>query len=153
MEDVDVHAVATATPSTPTSRSCRSSTPTGFIGVLVFAVDGRPSTPASRSRWADRRAARDRIEELQSTNEELETTNEELQSTNEELETTNEELQSTNEELETTVEELQAANTELAALNAELEGRTAELNRLDAYHRGLLNSLEQGVVVLDRDGA
>jgi two-component system CheB/CheR fusion protein len=91
-------------------------------------------------------------EELQSTAEELETTNEELQSTNEELETTNEELQSTNEELETTVEELQAANTELAALNAELEGRTAELNRLDAFHRSLLNSLEQAIAVLDRDG-
>src|SRR5215470_7503928 len=93
------------------------------------------------------------IEELQSTNEELETTNEELQSTNEELETTNEELQSTNEELETTVEELQAANTELGTLNAELEGRTAELNRLDTHHRSLLDSLDQGVVVMNRDGA
>jgi two-component system, chemotaxis family, CheB/CheR fusion protein len=91
------------------------------------------------------------IEELQSTNEELETTNEELQSTNEELETTNEELQSTNEELETTVEELQAANSELGTLNAELEGRTTELNRLDTFHRCLLNSLEYAIVVLDRE--
>ncbi len=53
------------------------------------------------------------IEELHSTNEEMETTNEELQSTNEELETTNEELQSTNEELETMNEELQSTNEEL----------------------------------------
>src|SRR5262249_53760791 len=67
-------------------------------------------------------------------------------------ETTNEELQSTNEELETTVEELQAANTELGALNAELEGRTGELNRLDSYHRSLVNSLQLGVFVLDRQG-
>src|SRR5207245_734429 len=90
------------------------------------------------------------IEELQSTNEELETTNEELQSTNEELETTNEELQSTNEELETTVEELQVANAELGTLNAQLEARTSELKRLDAYHLGLLNSMEQSVFVTDR---
>ena len=63
--------------------------------------------------------ARDGLEELQSTNEELETTNEELQSTVEELETTNEELQSTNEELETMNEELQSTNEELQTINEE----------------------------------
>src|SRR4029077_621531 len=57
-------------------------------------------------------------EELQSTNEGLETTNEELQSTNEELETTNEELQSLNEELETTNEELTSRTRELDEVNA-----------------------------------
>jgi two-component system CheB/CheR fusion protein len=77
---------------------------------------------------------------------------EELQSTNEELETTNEELQSTNEELETTVEELQAANAELAGLNLELERRTADLKRLDDYQRRVLGTLDQAVLVLDRDG-
>jgi two-component system CheB/CheR fusion protein len=92
------------------------------------------------------------IEEVQSTNEELETTNEELQSTNEELETTNEELQSTNEELETTVEELQAANSELAGLNIELERRTADLKRLDVYQQTVLGSVDQAVLVLDREG-
>jgi two-component system CheB/CheR fusion protein len=123
-----------------------------LIGILVFAVEATEHARLKEqmSRIAEQHATA--IEELQSTNEELETTNEELQSTNEELETTNEELQSTNEELETTVEELQAANTELAALNSELEGRTGELNQLDAFHRSLLNSLEHGVAVLDRDG-
>jgi two-component system CheB/CheR fusion protein len=102
-----------------------------------------------------RRSTRDvetAYEELQSTNEELETTNEELQSTNEELETTNEELQSTNEELETTVEELQAANAELAALNSELEDRGAELARLDGFHRGVVNAMDDGLLVIDRHG-
>lgn len=47
--------------------------------------------------------------------------------------------------------QLQAANTELVTVNAELEGRTAELNRLDAFHRSFLNSLEHGIAVLDRD--
>jgi two-component system CheB/CheR fusion protein len=123
-----------------------------LVGVLVFAAEATEHARLKEqmNRVAEQHATA--IEELQSTNEELETTNEELQSTNEELETTNEELQSTNEELETTVEELQAANTELGALNAELEGRTGELNRLDAAHRGLLNSLDHGLIVLDRDG-
>jgi two-component system, chemotaxis family, CheB/CheR fusion protein len=123
-----------------------------LVGVLVFAVEATEHARLKdqMGRIAEQHATA--IEELQSTNEELETTNEELQSTNEELETTNEELQSTNEELETTVEELQAANTELGALNAELEGRTSELNRLESSHQALLNSLEHGLAVLNRDG-
>jgi len=123
-----------------------------FIGVLVSAEDatGYARLKEQMSRIAEQHATA--IEELQSTNEELETTNEELQSTNEELETTNEELQSTNEELETTVEELQAANAELATLNGELEERGAETGRIEAYHRGVVNGVDQPVVVLDRIG-
>ena len=121
-----------------------------FVGVLVYALEATEHARLKEqmSRIAEQHATA--IEELQSTNEELETTNEELQSTNEELETTNEELQSTNEELETTVEELQVANAELGTLNAELEARSSELKRLDAYHLGLLNSMEQSVFVTDR---
>jgi len=124
---------------------------THLLGVVVFGVEATEYARLKEqmTRVAEQHATA--IEELQSTNEELETTNEELQSTNEELETTNEELQSTNEELETTVEELQAANAELGTLNNELESRTAELNRVDGRHQSIINSLEQGVVVLDRD--
>ena len=46
--------------------------------------------------------------------------NEELQSTNEELETAKEELQSSNEELTTLNEELQSRNSELTAVNNDL---------------------------------
>jgi two-component system CheB/CheR fusion protein len=122
-----------------------------LAGILVFAVDATEPVRLKEqmNRIAEQHATV--TEELESTNEELETTNEELQSTNEELETTNEELQSTNEELETTVEELQAANTELGTLNTELERRTAELNRLDALHRGIVDSFDRGLMVLDRD--
>src|SRR5438128_2004753 len=121
-----------------------------IVGVLVYALEATEHARLKEqmSRSAEQHATA--IEELQSTNEELETTNEELQSTNEELETTNEELQSTNEELETTVEELQVANAELGTLNAQLEARSSELKRLDAYHLGLLNSMEQSVFVTDR---
>ncbi len=89
-------------------------------------------------------------EELQSSNEELETTNEELQSTNEELETTNEELQSTNEELETMNEELQSTNEELQTINDELRLRTSDLNQANAFLNSILASLQAGVVVVNR---
>ncbi|MCC7206463.1 MAG: PAS domain S-box protein [Anaerolineae bacterium] len=90
-------------------------------------------------------------EELQSTNEELETTNEELQSTVEELETTNEELQSTNEELETMNEELQSANEELQTMNDELRRRTDEMNQINAFLESILTSMRGAVVVVDQD--
>jgi two-component system CheB/CheR fusion protein len=89
------------------------------------------------------------MEELQSTNEELETTNEELQSTNEELETTNEELQATNEELETMNEELQSTNEELAATNDELRSRTLEINRLNQFLETVTASVKVSIIVLD----
>jgi two-component system, chemotaxis family, CheB/CheR fusion protein len=112
-------------------------------GILVAAWDG---TAVARLRDELVRLGEQHAtatEELQSTNEELETTNEELQSTNEELETTNEELQSTNEELVTTVDELQAVNAEVAV-------RSAELKRLSLYHASVVDSVSDGIVVLDK---
>jgi two-component system, chemotaxis family, CheB/CheR fusion protein len=90
-------------------------------------------------------------EELQSTNEELETTNEELQSTVEELETTNEELQSTNEELETMNEELQSTNDELHTINDTLRERTTELDEARFFSQSLVNSINLGLIVVDRE--
>jgi two-component system CheB/CheR fusion protein len=90
-------------------------------------------------------------EELQSTNEELETTNEELQSTVEELETTNEELQSTNEELETMNEELQSTNDELQAINDTLRERSGELDQVNDFLESILTSVRSGLVVVDEE--
>ncbi|MGQ4649356.1 CheR family methyltransferase [Lyngbya aestuarii] len=90
-------------------------------------------------------------EEVQRSNQELETTNEELQSSNEELETTNEELQSTNEELETMNEELQSTNAELQAINDELRQRTFDLDQVNAFLKSILASLQSGVVVMDHN--
>src|SRR5262249_55763200 len=84
-------------------------------------------------------------------NEELETTNEELQSTVEELETTNEELQSTNEELETMNEELQSTNEELQTINEELRQRSDELNRANSFFESILAGVRSAVVVLNRE--
>jgi two-component system CheB/CheR fusion protein len=92
-------------------------------------------------------------EELQSANEELETANEELQSTVEELETTNEELQSANEELETMNEELESTNEELQAINSELRERTDDYDHVNLFLGTILGSLRVGVIVINRDHA
>jgi two-component system, chemotaxis family, CheB/CheR fusion protein len=91
-------------------------------------------------------------QEVQSTKEELETTNEELQSTVEELETTNEELQSTNEELETLNEELESTNSELQSINSDLNLRQLEVGRLNKLLLAVTGNIEVGAAVLDRSG-
>ena len=88
-------------------------------------------------------------EHRQPSRNELETTNEELQSTVEELETTNEELQSSNEELETMNEELESTNAELQAINSELRERTDEVERVNEFMESILRSVQLGVVVVD----
>jgi two-component system CheB/CheR fusion protein len=67
--------------------------------------------------------------------EELETSNEEMQALNEEVVAANEELQSSNEELEAANEELQSTNEELTTVNEEVQVRSVEL-------ADLLNDLE-----------
>ncbi|MGH2933637.1 MAG: PAS domain-containing protein, partial [Gaiellaceae bacterium] len=120
-------------------------------GVSVAFVDVTPYRALAGQLDRTRRELETAYEELQSTVEELETTNEELQSTNEELETTNEELQSTNEELETMNEELQSTNEELETMNDEMRQRTDETLRSNSFLTSVLASIQQAVVVLDRD--
>ena len=122
-----------------------------FAGVIVTFVDSTEHRALEESLERARRELETAYEELQSTVEELETTNEELQSTNEELETTNEELQSTNEELETMNEELQSTNEELETMNDELRDRTDETLQANAFLASVLSSVQQGVVVVDRE--
>jgi two-component system CheB/CheR fusion protein len=121
------------------------------LGTSVMFTDVSQSVELQNELERSRRELETAYEELQSTVEELETTNEELQSTNEELETTNEELQSTNEELETMNEELQSTNEELQTINTELIDRTGQLNQTNVFLESILESMEAGVIVLDRD--
>jgi two-component system CheB/CheR fusion protein len=67
----------------------------------------------------------------------------------EELETTNEELQSTNEELETINEELQSTNDELQTINGTLRERSRELDEVNNFLDSILRSIRAGVVVVD----
>ncbi|HET9180661.1 MAG TPA: PAS domain-containing protein [Candidatus Angelobacter sp.] len=89
---------------------------------------------------------------LQRRVEDLETTAEELQSTNEELETTNEELQSTNEELETTNEELQSLNEDLETTNEELSSRTRALDEVNARYSEMMERMPWPVFLVDQKG-
>jgi len=90
-------------------------------------------------------------EYLQATIEELETSNEELKSTNEELQSVNEEMQSTNEELETSKEELQSTNEELATVNSELQNKVDEYAKASDDMNNLLAATEIATIFIDTD--
>lgn len=86
---------------------------------------------------------------LQSSIQDLETTNEELQSTNEELQSANEELQSANEELQTANEELQSTNEELSTVNEELEIKSFELQQVNNDLENMLLSIDEVILFVD----
>jgi len=83
--------------------------------------------------------------------EEYESANEELKSTNEELQSANEELQSANEEMETAKEELQSINEEQATLNSELQNRLEELVRINNDMSNLLVGTDIATLFLDME--
>lgn len=123
----------------------------GLLGVSIVFFDVTATRALLDKVVQTNRQLEAAYEELQSTNEELETTNEELQSTVEELETTNEELQSTNEELETMNEELQSTNDELHTINDMLRERSLELDEAKRFQDSLVDSIQSGMVVVDRE--
>jgi two-component system CheB/CheR fusion protein len=81
----------------------------------------------------------------------MQTSQEELKSTNEELQSTNEELQSTNEELTTSKEEMQSLNEELQTVNQELQIKVTEFMEANNDMKNLLNSTEIATLFLDKD--
>jgi len=123
----------------------------GLLGVTIVFFDVTATRALLDKVVQTNRQLEAAYDELQSTNEELETTNEELQSTVEELETTNEGLQSTNEELETMNEVLQSTNDELHTINETLRERSLELDDANNFLDSLINSVELGMVVVDRE--
>jgi two-component system CheB/CheR fusion protein len=76
---------------------------------------------------------------------------EELQSTNEELQASNEELQSANEELETSKEEIQSVNEELITVNSELQNKLDELAHANNDLNNLLSGTDIATVFLNGD--
>jgi len=79
----------------------------------------------------------------------MQSSHEDLTSTNEELQSTNEELQSTNEELTTSREEMQSLNEELQTVNAEQQSKMDQFSWVNNDMRNLLNSTEIVTVFLD----
>jgi two-component system, chemotaxis family, CheB/CheR fusion protein len=63
----------------------------------------------------------------------------------------NEELQSTNEELETSKEEIQSVNEELQTVNHELGAKVEQLNQANYDLRNLFESTQVAVIFLDLD--
>ncbi len=94
---------------------------------------------------------KEKDEYLRAIIDELEITNQDLNSANEELQSTNEEMQSANEELETSKEELQSSNEELVTVNAELHNKNEELAGVNNDLFNLLASTEIGTLFLDLD--
>lgn len=80
-----------------------------------------------------------------------EAVNEELQSANEEAVSSNEELQSLNEELETSKEEIESTNEELTTTNYELSSRIQQVEELYAYYEGILSTLHEPMLILDKN--
>src|SRR5262249_29617069 len=64
----------------------------------------------------------------------------------------NEELQSANEELETSKEELQSVNEELATVNSQLQEKVEELETANNDMMNLLNSADVATVFLRPEG-
>ena len=62
-----------------------------------------------------------------------------------------EELQSTNEELETAKEELQSTNEELTTLNEELSNRNLEIMQINSDLNNLLSSIHLPIVMVDNN--
>lgn len=81
----------------------------------------------------------------------LEQAHGELQAHAEELQASSEELQTSYGELEAANDQLQAVNADLGSLNDHLQGRSEELERLNTDLRGILHSLNQGMVIVDAE--
>jgi len=67
------------------------------------------------------------------------------------LQSSNEELQSTNEELETSKEELQSTNEELTTVNEELQNRMGELGQNSDDLQNVLAAVDNPVILVGMD--
>jgi len=76
---------------------------------------------------------------------------EELQTANEEIISSNEELQTINEELQTSKEEMESANEELTTINEQLQLRNEQLNELYNYTDGIITTITEAMIVLDKN--
>ena len=88
-------------------------------------------------------------DQLQSTQEEYDSSTEEMKAANEELQSINEEYHLTTEELETSKEELEAVNEELQTVNNELKGKLDEISRAHRDLENVMGAMEIATLFLD----
>jgi two-component system CheB/CheR fusion protein len=127
------------------------------IAALRETVERQAS--ASRQLLTENRELTDSVDRLREQGEELRQAAAAALVAAEEIETLNEELQSSNEELETLHEEAQATVEELNVANDELHARAMELEELAAEHAAeqarlsaVLGSMGDAVLVVDAEG-
>jgi two-component system CheB/CheR fusion protein len=113
----------------------------------VFRDTG-PFVPSDPGELQDLEPSDDHLESLE---DELRLTRHRLRSAIEELETANEELKSSNEEMMSMNEELQSTNEELSTVNDELKTKVDQLTVANSDLRNFYESTELAVVVLDGD--
>ncbi len=123
---------------------------------FVVSFDERPEPvvkPAEDAKPVDHGGVAEELrrmrDELQSTIEELQTSNEEHKASAEEVMSMNEEMQSTNEELETSREEMQSLNEELTTVNSQLQAKMEEYQAISSDLGSLLSSTDIAVLFLD----
>ncbi len=94
------------------------------------------------------------LEEIQAANQQLEASNQQLraneqqlQAANQQLRANEQQLQAANQQLRANEQQLQAANQQLRAHEQQLEAANLEVRASEARYRGVLNSLDSGVVV------
>ncbi|MBB4197858.1 PAS domain S-box-containing protein [Rhodoblastus sphagnicola] len=107
------------------------------------------STPTADEVLELRRRNESILNELQSTEENLQSAIEELATSNEELQSTNEELMASNEELQSTNEELHSVNEELYSVTSEHQRKIDELIQVTLDMEHLLKATEIGTIFLD----
>jgi len=118
-------------------------------GTLLFVFrDTGPFVPSDPGELQDLEPSDDHLESLE---DELRLTRHRLRSAIEELETANEELKSSNEEMMSMNEELQSTNEELSTVNDELKSKVDQLTVANSDLRNFYESTELAVVVLDAD--
>ncbi|CAN5364793.1 hypothetical protein BH09BAC3_BH09BAC3_10490 [soil metagenome] len=125
-------------------------TPEGRVGKIVRKKSEINDGQARRTEQLEVELSQTK-EDLRTSAEDHEAGSEELLSANEELTSHSEELRSLNEELEISKEELQSTVEELSASNQELGVRNDELNHSRNYSDGIVSTIREPLVVLDRD--
>lgn len=120
--------------------------------LISFEESPEGMAPAADTESAQADETRRLREELTGTREQLEALVKALEASNEELQSLNEEAQASSEEIQSSNEELQASNEELTTLNEELRHKSLELTQANTTLGNIQNSIQAGLVVVDRDG-
>ncbi|WP_139558729.1 PAS domain S-box protein [Methylotetracoccus oryzae] len=130
------------------------STSDGSEPAILISFEESPAecVPVADTESAQADEVRRLRDELTGTREQMEALIRALEASNEELESLNQEAQACSEEIQSSNEELQASNEELTTLNEELRHKSLELSQTNTTLGNIQNSINAGLVVVDREG-